>query len=53
MGQCYKDPKYMRRNDESWAALTRHEETLSQHDIDVSYDGKKWFHLFWRSQFVS
>jgi len=44
--QCYETPKYMRRNDESWVGLGPHAEIISQHDIDVSYDGKKWFHLF-------
>jgi hypothetical protein len=36
----------MRRNDESWVSLSQHTEIISQHDIDVSYDGLKWFHLF-------
>jgi len=44
--QCYQNPAYMRRNDQSWASLTRHAEDIAQHDVDVSYDGKKWFHLF-------
>lgn len=43
--QCYQNPKYMRRNDQSWVALGEHVETISSHDIDVSYDGNKWFHF--------
>ncbi len=43
---CYKDPEYVRRNDESWVLFGRHVENITDHDIDVSYDGKKWFHLF-------
>ena len=45
--QCYKNPRYMRQNDRFWNIwATKDVEVISEHDIDVSYDGKKWFHLF-------
>jgi hypothetical protein len=44
--QCHQDPKYVRRNDQGWVAFKEHTEHIGNHDIDVSYDGKKWLHLF-------
>ncbi len=44
--QCYKDPKYARRDDNLLVMFGPEAEDISYHDIDVSYDGKKWVHLF-------
>ncbi len=44
--QCYGQPNYIRHNDESFAMFGRHTEYITNHDVDVSYDGRKWFHLF-------
>src|SRR5579864_2949981 len=48
----YRGPKLLRRHDRWSVALeidreTReHVEIISGDDLDVGYDGKKWFHLF-------
>ena len=44
--QCYQTPKYMRRCDQSFIAFGPPDvDYIADPDTDVSYDGKKWFHL--------
>jgi hypothetical protein len=48
----YSDPQFMRRNDRGTylgqinLETSEQSEIISAADIDVSYDGKRWFHLF-------
>ena len=41
-----KIPNMPAATTDCWVSFVSREEEITQHDIDVSYDGKKWFHLF-------
>jgi hypothetical protein len=44
-----KHPRYIRRNDDTITVFGKNSQNIEGQDLDVSYDGKKWFHLFGES----
>lgn len=44
-----KQPRYIRRNDETITVFGKNSQNIEGQDLDVSYDGKEWFHLFGES----
>jgi hypothetical protein len=39
-------PRYIRRNDDTVTIFSEHSQNIDGQDLDVSYDGEHWFHLF-------